>query len=125
MKNTDYLNELCYYILELSSYGGEPLYIVIGSPLDDEIGKLEEIADCLILLYEKGYIKVKWHSLYGDAKFIPVENLQLQDIIEYIERNRASGFNGYPKEGGEYFIETTESGYEKVPEDYTLPGWED
>jgi len=115
------LNELCYYLLDFSSYG-EPLYILMGAALRGKIAtKPEEIADCLIWLHKKGYIKVKLPSLFQDAKFVPVENLQLQNFIEYIERNRDSGFNDYPGEGEEYLIETTELGEEQIPDDYEFP----
>ena len=120
MNTTSLMN----YILRFASFGGEPLYILASDPVDDNIANsYKETIECIYELYIDGYLKCGWHPL-DNSKLVIIDNLRWEQLEEYLRRNEKDGFETYPKEGGEYFFETTEKGEMIIPEDYCLPGLE-
>ena len=120
METTPLMN----YILRLASFGGEPLYILASDPVDYRVANsFRVVIECIYQLYIDGYLKCGWHSL-NDDNFVIIDNLSWEQLEEYLRRNEKDGFETYPKEGGEYFFETTESGEMIISEDYCLPGLE-
>ena len=121
MKNNDVIN----FLLRLSSFGGEPLYILLNSALDDKVvEKSEEVIKSIYELYKIGYLKCRWNS-FDDENYTEVNDLKYEQLKEYIRINEKYGYNDYPEGDGEYFFETTEKGKKTIPEDYFLPGWFD
>ncbi len=110
------------FILEFSSYDSEPLHILIDSAINSGLAmNPKEICNCLSNLCNKSYIECSWHSLEEFGEYIKIDALSLDQLIEYINKNRKFNFKEYPKEGGEYFFKTTEAGIELIPEDYEHP----
>ena len=116
-------NELQNFLLEFSSFGGEPLYILMGGALEDGIASNStEVIKCLFDLCKNGFLKCESGSSDG---YIKQEDLDYAKLEEYIVMNEKNEYKEYPEEGEEYYFETTEEGEKIVPEDYFLPGWND
>lgn len=113
------------YILRLSSYGGEPLWILIGNALEEKLAETsEEVIECIFSMCQKGWLSHTCYSTYDDHKQIPDE-LKFTQLEEYAGIHRESNYADYPETAEEFYFETTEDGEKVIPEDYYLPGWLD
>lgn len=114
--------DLKLYMLEYNSLGGEPLYILISNEWALSSGySYQDIIECIHELYSGGYLKCYHHALGNEDTYLDVRDLSMEQLKEYIRKNEKDGFEDYPKEGGEYFFETTEEGRKIIPEDYIWP----
>ena len=114
-------NDLQNYILELASHGGEPLYILLSCSVEENgADSYQEVIDCIFSLYKNGFLKCDWHSM-KQGGLVKINDLKIMQLQEYLKQNEKDGFEDYPKEGGEYFFETTEEGESMIPEYYYPP----